>query len=131
MAPKFYHKFCARVKRFYRRLSTLNRRQSGKLYNVLISVTMLNYINHNDLGSITTYVAPQHRRSTCCASAKTQVQNLGGAPVANQCKCKILLVCANIIVQILDSSQVNNSDPKPHKPHSWHNKKACTVAGFL
>jgi hypothetical protein len=66
----------------------------------------------------------------CCASAKTQVQKLEFAPVGRLLKCKTLVVCANIIVQKLDQSQVNISDPKLPKPTRLHNKKAPHKAGL-
>jgi hypothetical protein len=43
------------------------------------------------------------------------VENLDRAPVGKLLKPKNLLVCANIIVQILGPSQVNYFDPKPQQ----------------
>ena len=83
IAPKFYHKFCARVKRKYHRLSTLNRRRSGKLYNVLISVTMLIYINHNGLGSITLLVLELSTPPGVLRQCKNEVLKLTNLPCAS------------------------------------------------
>jgi len=53
MAPKLYHNFVGRVKRFGHRLSTLNRRPSVSFHNHPKIITVPNSINDSGLGSIT------------------------------------------------------------------------------
>lgn len=121
------------VKRKCRRLPTLSRRRSGSFWNGIKSITVLNYIIHNDLGSIMLSVLELSTGGVpLCASAKsTFYQKYLLAPVGKLSSAKISWSCANIIVAKRPHCQVNNSDPKPTQPSSPRNKKACTVAGLF
>jgi hypothetical protein len=83
IAPKLYHNFGGRVKQKCHRLSTLNRRWSDSFYNVPKIITVLNYINHNGLGSITLLVLELSTPSGVLRQCKNEVPKLTNLPCAS------------------------------------------------
>lgn len=83
IAPKLYHNFGGRVKRFCRRWSTLNRRRSGSFHSGIKSITVPDSINYNGLGSGTIKILELSTPPGVLRQCKNEVLKLTNLPCAS------------------------------------------------